>query len=106
MKEIQCFTSHYSEDVSLKTKRKIDLGNVNYITGIISLFRDKIIPEAENTYVEMENNAYSQDWEKQARTLVFLLKYSKLNGITSYNTNNTFTFAHCNHSSALIKIIK
>jgi hypothetical protein len=54
----------------------------------------------------MKNNAYFQDWEEHAGTLVFLLKYSKPNGITSLNMKTTFIFAHCNHCSAIIKIIK
>jgi hypothetical protein len=66
MKEGQCFSLHYSEEVSLKTKRKTDLRNIKFI---ISLFRSTIIPETENTYVEMKNNAYFQDWEKICRNI-------------------------------------
>jgi hypothetical protein len=54
----------------------------------------------------MENNAYSQDWEEHAGTLVFILKYSKPNGITSYNMNNTFMFSQFNRWNAIINIIK
>jgi hypothetical protein len=52
------------------------------------------------------NNAYFQDWEEHAGTLVFILKYSKPNGITSYNMNNTFIFAQFNRWKAIINIIK
>jgi hypothetical protein len=69
----------------------------------MSLFRDKIIPETENTCVEMKNNVYFQDWEEHVGTL---MKCSKPKGITSYNMNNTFVFAHCNNCSAIIKSIK
>jgi hypothetical protein len=97
--------SLYYDARSEKTS-KYYLSNKLYITDTISLFRDTIIPETENTCAEMKNNAYFQDWEEHAGTLVFLLKYSKPNGITSYNTNSTFTFPHCNHCNAIIKIIK
>jgi len=103
MKEGQCFPLHYSEEFSLKTKRKIDLRNIKFIT---SLLRSTVIPETGNTYVEMKNSVYLLDWEEHAGTLVFLLKYSKPYGITSYNMNNIFIFAHCNHCNAIIANIK
>lgn len=55
---------------------------------------------------EMKNNAYFQDWEENAGILVFILKYTKPNWITSYNRNNTLIFVHFNQWSAIIKIIK